>query len=179
MKETDEKLMRAYQLGESRAFETLYHRYSPKVYGYVRGRMRDPGAADDVFQAVFMKLHQSRNLYDTRCAFAPWLFTIARTVLIDHMRKAGRNEETPVEDIEALAEPVEMNVSTGSSALGVDMSVIPERQQQILAMRYQDDLSFEEIAEKLSTTPANIRQLVSRAVRRLKALQGKKGRAND
>src|SRR4051812_44748289 len=75
----DEELMHAYSQGDEKAFDTLYQRYSAKVYGYLRSSLKDQTMADDVFQATFIKLHKTRDRFDGRCTFAAWLFTICRS----------------------------------------------------------------------------------------------------
>jgi len=58
---SDEELMKAYQLGNAEAFELLYGRYSPRVYGYLCKKISNRVAADDVFQTIFLKLHKFRQ----------------------------------------------------------------------------------------------------------------------
>src|SRR6266481_6073957 len=88
---SDEELMALYQQGEEVAFNRLYLRYSDRVYGFLRKRLRDPQAANDVFQASFLKLHRSRDQFNPSFMFAPWLFAVVRTVLLD-WHKDSRNK---------------------------------------------------------------------------------------
>lgn len=164
--------MIAYQSGDSTAFEALYRRYSGKVYGYLSSRLRDDVQANDVFQGVFLKLHQSRAQYDPKFLFAPWLFTVCRTVLLDHLRRRDPLREAEVVDEEAhsaLAAPAPQEARDGAPGLGeVDLAGLPVKQREALELRYTQDLSFEEIAGRLRTSPANVRQLISRAIRKLR-----------
>ncbi|MCM2323359.1 MAG: sigma-70 family RNA polymerase sigma factor [Oligoflexia bacterium] len=168
MKGMDEEIMLAYQKGEPSAFEELYRRYSGRVYGYLRNRLADRGALDDVFQAVFLKLHQSRAQYDPAFPFAPWLFTICRTVLTDSLRKTQGGEHP------ALAQDAALMDAPAPALVAVEAPGLPElgglapQQREALELRYLKDASFEEIARKLGTSSANVRQLVSRAVRKLR-----------
>ncbi|MCM2279201.1 MAG: sigma-70 family RNA polymerase sigma factor [Oligoflexia bacterium] len=165
---SDEQIMQAYQKGEAGAFDAfneLYRRHAGKVYGYLSARERDRQAVDDAFQAVFLKLHQARGQFDPAYRFLPWLFTICRTVLNDGFRKKGRSESVaPAEDAalsEVPSEPAEV-------AVAADLSLLDGRQRQVLELRYLGDQSFEEIALRIGTTPGNVRQLVSRALRKLR-----------
>src|SRR5437868_3329601 len=91
---TDEELMLAYQQGDSSAFNELYERYSGRVYSYLEGKVFNKNERDDLFQAVFLKLHKSRHLFDPAFQFAPWLFTICRTTVLDFI-KASKADLLP------------------------------------------------------------------------------------
>ncbi len=171
---SDEELMVLYQTGSEAAFNLLYRRHSSKVNGYLRRRLRDPQVANDVLQGVFIKLHRSRHLFNASFAFSPWLFTIARTVLLDHLKHMKTEEiidgSAPIPESTSVDNP-----SSGSRAIP-ELTDLPEAQRSALELRYYQGLSFEEIAAKLDTTPGNVRQLVSRGIRQLRALmQGKGG----
>lgn len=164
--QSDEELMHAYQQGNDSAFEILYRRHSAKVYGYLKGRLKDQAFADDVFQATFMKLHQKRSHYDSSFPFTPWLFTVCRSAMVDAIRKKKRI----IEDLNA--EAVEKATAEAGAEKPVlpDMSALPETQRQAVELRYSQELSFDEIAKRLETSPANVRQLLSRAMKKLKLL---------
>lgn len=160
----DEELMEAYQQGDDTAFAELYRRYSPKIYGYLVNSLRDRPFADDVFQAVFLKLHHTRAHYDPAFPFLPWLFTVCKRVLIDCIRKKKNIHEESNE--EALNQAVAIGPKLAAEI--PDLGVLPEVQRKAVELRYQQDLSFEEISRRLETSPANVRQLISRALKRLR-----------
>lgn len=164
---SDEELMVAYQLGEAEAFEELYSRHAPKVLGFLRKKLNNDAQARDVFQATFLKLHKSRERYDTGFPFVPWLFTICRSELLDAMKKAHVKHEALVEAVPETAAFKE------EERREVDLGALPQVQRQALEYRYSQEFSFQEIAERLETSPANARQLVSRAIRTLRGIYGK------
>jgi RNA polymerase sigma factor (sigma-70 family) len=164
---SDEELMVAYQLGEAEAFEELYSRHAPKVLGFLKKRLSNDAQARDVFQATFFKLHKCRDRYDANFPFVPWLFTICRSELLDAVKKPHLARETLVQAVpettaEIAVEPENMELVS-----------LPQAQREALEYRYKGDFSFEEIAKRLETSPANARQLVSRALRTLRGLYGK------
>lgn len=174
---SDEDLMATYQRGEQVAFDVLYRRHSAKIYGFLKARVRQPGVADDLFQATFMKLHQSRSSYNPSFPFVPWLFTICRSVMIDSQRKTMRNlEDLDEEAIERAVAITPPHLETGPAAPGLDG--LPPEQRRAVELRYGEESSFEEIAARLETTPSNARQLVSRAIRKLRSMTGKNGDEN-
>jgi len=162
---SDEDLMRDYQGGDSKAFEILFRRHSPRVYGFLRSRIGDRTLADDLFQATFLKLHQARSRYDAAFPFLPWLFALCRNTLIDGLRERGRTLEDANSD--AIARAAATN-ETGPEL--PDLGSLPLDQRKAVELRYMEDLPFDEIARRLETSPSNARQLVSRGVRRLRDL---------
>jgi RNA polymerase sigma factor (sigma-70 family) len=167
---TDEELMIAYQKGESAAFDILYKRHSGRVYGFLKLRLRDRAQVDDVFQGTFLKLHDHRAQYNDSLPFTPWLFTICRSVLVDAVRKnATIREDHESIDIETVP------AQSPESALELpDLTLLSADQRRAIELRYRQELSFEEIAKKLETSPTNARQLISRAVTKLRNLSKSK-----
>lgn len=166
---SDEELMALYQTGNEAAFSCLYSRYEARVYGFLRKRVLDPHAANDLFQAAFLKLHRSKNQFNTSFLFAPWLFAVVRTTLLDWQREQkGKINSTEFKDDLAI-----QTESQRASIARADLSGLPDPQRSAVEMRYFDELSFEEIAMQLETTSGNARQLVSRGLKSLKALFAK------
>lgn len=73
---SDEELMTLYQDAREDAFRVLYDRHRGRMYGYLRKRLPNAEAANDVFQAAFLKLHRSKDQFDASYSFHPWLFTV-------------------------------------------------------------------------------------------------------
>jgi RNA polymerase sigma factor (sigma-70 family) len=161
--QNDEQLMLAYQLGDEGAFLELYRRHAGLVSGFLRGKLREEAMVNDVFQNTFLKLHKSRDRYRASLPFLPWLFTICRNEMIDAFRKKARTKETPVEILPEFA-----IVEDEEKLEPPDVTVLPPKQRQIIELRFQSELSFEEIALRLGTNPINARQLLSRAIKALK-----------
>ncbi len=159
----DEELMSLYLTGDQAAFSKLFARYERPVHSYLRHKLGKRELAEEVFQDCFMKLHRSRYLYDSKYPFKAFLFTIVRTVLIDHYRKAGRQQNISTEPLEstesALAEwPEEA------------MLYLAPREQTAIAGRYLDDKTFQELAIQLETSETNVRKIISRSLAKLKKI---------
>lgn len=162
---TDEELMKDYLEGDENAFKDLYHRYSGKIYAYLKRRLARKELVDDAFQGVFMKLHKSRDQYRQSLAFAPWIFTIARSVSIDVSRSTANYESKTTElDENSLTAPVLINQKLDSEMLS-DLSA---EHKQALKLRYEEERSFDEIAKVLDTSSSNARKIISRAIQKLR-----------
>ncbi len=157
--------MQAYQAGDNLAFEELYRRYSGKIYSSIGKRIFNRNEQDDLLQAIFLKLHKSRHLYSAKFLFAPWLFIISRSVLIDYI-KIKKHEETV--DNDQLEKYASSDSICSTENLSSALNELPDSQLKALEMRYGQGLEFSQIAERLETSSINIRQLISRAVRKLR-----------
>ena len=156
-----------YQNGNEEAFKLLYKRSSRKVYGFLLKRLKNNETANDIFQSTFLKLHRGRHLYNPKFPFLPWLYTICKNEMNDYFRKKMNHHEI----FNELA--IENAVAAPAFELP-DFSILPQSQKLALEMRYFDNLSFEEISKKLNTTSSNARQLISRAIRRIKGGENEK-----
>lgn len=180
---SDEELMLQYQGGSESAFQELYRRHGGRVYGYLRHRVEDSATADDLLQLTFMKLHKSRENYDPKLPFLPWLFWICKTVWLDHLRKlkgggkvTSLDPETqrglldqntvPAQDVQsAHADSVEQ-----LEKLAPAVAQLRKQEQEALDLRYTQELPFDEIAKRLGLSQVSARKRVSRAVQALKNL---------
>jgi RNA polymerase sigma-70 factor (ECF subfamily) len=168
--QTDEQLMRHYGAGEYGAFEELYQRHSGRIYAYLKSRTRQPGEAEDLLQVVFMKIHRYREGYDTTLPFLPWVFSITRHALIDHVRKhretlVESEELTRLADRKAETPPPPPRRSADWEAV---VKLLPDDQRRLLELRFTEGLSFDEIAEQLRVSPVSARKRVSRTIQGLR-----------
>lgn len=162
----DQALMRLYQSGDADAFAELYRRHAGRVRSYLLKRTPSAQDADELLQLVFLKLHQARHSYDPRHLVVQWLYVIARHSLIDFYRKKDRP-------------PVLLDTQDETAADGPEIpwNAVTGEQRQALEWRYLDEMSYEEIAQKLEKTEATIRQSISRTIKKLRASVSSKGSA--
>ena len=168
----DEDLMVMYQNGSESAFQVLYGRHSSKIYGFLRSRILQPEKIADIYQEVFVKIHRSKHLYNKSLPVLPWLFTVTKSVMIDEIRKDKKFKL--IDDDKDLDQiPSEIFESSVTSDTVFLIQKLPDSQKIALQMRYVDDKTFEEISETLNTSSENVRQIISRGIKRLKDLVNK------
>lgn len=172
-----EELMRAYQLGSTEAFSEIYRRISGRVYGFIYVRIKNRDEADEIFQKVLLKFHSIRHTYKPTLALMPWIYVITRSVLIDHVRKLARTTKLEKELQDLINEPIlEAEALDLNSLKDAGLSA---KQLEILSLRFENDFSISEISSKLGLTADNIRQLISRGIRKLRLSLGIKNNERE
>ncbi|OQB29433.1 MAG: ECF RNA polymerase sigma-E factor [Bacteroidetes bacterium ADurb.Bin174] len=157
---TDDILVKLYVEGNNAAFEVLLTRYQSKVYYYIFQIVRDKELTEDIFQETFIKaittIQQGR--YQDSGKFLAWINRIAHNLVIDHFRKQ-KNENTISADsydydIFQHADISDLSIEDILSNEQVLRDVVkmvnylPAVQQEVVRMRFFENLSFKEIAEK-------------------------------
>lgn len=173
---TDEELMRAYTKGDMEAYKILYQRHKSRVFGFLISRLKSKEEAEEVFQEVFIKLHNHRQNYRPDIPFLPWLFTVIKNTMIDHIRKQN-NFVKHIQVDSTLIEDAfhEYQESSCVSDNFTEFTHLSEEQKQMLNLRFNQDLSFTEIAEQMNISQPNARKIVSRAISKLRDLILDKG----
>ncbi len=171
---SDEALMEEVGQGSILAFQALYDRHHRAVYTFLLRSLGQRQLAEDLLQETFLRVFAHREDYRPTSAFRPWLFTIARNLLIDQLRQRGRRPELEgVEDLEVLANPGATPLQeTEARELGERLQAavlgLPLSQREVLLLSRFSGLSHAEIAELLGTSITAVRVTLHRALRRLR-----------
>ncbi len=159
-KTTDDQLVAAFINGDNAAFDTLLTRYKDRVHAYILRLVKDSDLADDIFQETFVKaimtIKQGRYTGDGR--FAAWITRIAHNHIIDHFRQekamstiSADNDVVDVLNRKELSEgTIEDEIirdQTLADVCGL-VDTLPDEQKTVLKMRYYENMSFKEIAER-------------------------------
>ncbi len=160
---TDETLVRLYVEGNNEAFNVLLDRYESKVFTYINYIVRNTEVAEDLFQDTFMRVVATLKggKYAEQQKFSAWLMRITHNILVDYFRhlkneKNISNDENEVDlfnDIKLADEDnVETQMIKSQNLNGVEriINMLPENQQEIIKLRYYQDMSFKEIATILN-----------------------------
>lgn len=165
---TDEELMTMYQASDYLAFEALYQRHAGRIFGYLSQKVNSE-TAQELLQDAFSRLHKSREKYNSQYPFLPWIFTIVRNLLRDYYKKAETQTILQSIDINTTPPTAERDM-TLDQLQGIEniLADLPQNQQRALRLRYQQNWTFEKIAQELETSPQNIRQLISRGLKKIR-----------
>ncbi len=166
----------AHAVAEPAAFAAIYDHYFPRVYNYVRYRVREPEVADDivaqVFEAALVKLGSYRP---ERAPFAVWLFAIARNAINDHLRAASRRQWLSFDALadrpgsEPYPEQVAIHNETRAELLTA-LARLGRREQDLVALKFGAGLTNRHIASLVSLSESNVGVILYRAVRQLRAI---------
>jgi RNA polymerase sigma-70 factor (ECF subfamily) len=172
----DEPLMARYLAGDHRAFEQLFTRFAPRVYGFFMRSFGEATVAEELVQTTFLNLHRSRATYRVDLPLRPWLFTIAASVRRDELRRRYRLKEDCDEEallraeattaMAARTEGERQRERTARVREAIDR--LPESQRVVVQLHRFEGLTFPEIAEILGTTALAVRARAFRAYETLR-----------
>jgi RNA polymerase sigma factor (sigma-70 family) len=171
---SDEELMLAVADGDSRAFDALYERHSPTVYGFVCRMVKNTALAEDLLQTTFLSVLRSKDRYEPGMKVVPWLVTIAANAARDSLRRQQRHA-VPVDDVSALdMGTVEQAPSDPGLRRKLEwaLAALPAQQREAVVMHKVHGLSFDDIAESLGVTSTAARIRAHRGYERLRELLG-------
>jgi len=167
MKLPDSRLIANYQNGDEQALATLIERHQRELFSFIFYKVLDEELANDFFQDTFIKiiLKLKEGKYAEKDKFILWAKRIASNLIIDYFRvksKYIKVSDTSYEDeefsifdtIKETEDNIEDRLILNQihSDLKNIMSLLPENQQEIIKMRFYDELTFKEIAELTNTS---------------------------
>ena len=151
---SDAALLLAYRRGRLDAFTTLYDRYGNRLFFYVRTLLGTADAAEDVVQEAFVRLLRVEPS-GPEVPLAPYLFTVARNLAVDALRRDGVREKLQA----SAAAPGSFPES--ESEFGELLESLPAEQREVVFLKIHTGLTFAEIADvtglKLPTVASRYR----------------------
>jgi len=183
---TDEILMVRYQRGERKAFVELVRRHNRPIYNFVLRQLRAPSLAEEVTQDVFMRLVQNAAEFKHEARFLTWLYTIARNLCIDQLRKLSHRRHASLDQPQAgqsdapllgdtLADPnPQASAERGALSSEVRSSIVkaidalPDDQREVFLLREVGNLPFRDIAEITGVAENTVKSRMRYALDRLK-----------
>ena len=156
---TDYELVELYENGNDNAFDELLQRHQSYVYSYILFLVEEE-RADDIFQETFTRAIMAirSHKYQTTGKFSAWLIRIAHNLIIDTTRETEsgklitQEKFTPgiLNDIRLSEGGIENNIIEEQKASQIRkmLDYLPDVQREVILLRFYEDLSFKEIAEK-------------------------------
>ncbi|MFA6136281.1 MAG: sigma-70 family RNA polymerase sigma factor [Candidatus Paceibacterota bacterium] len=182
-KENEKDLAERAIMGEAPAFGLLYDRYQPGIFRFIYLKVGHREEAEDLTHQVFLSAWQNINSFkDQGLPISSWLYRIARNKVIDHYRTKKN-----LIDIEKVTEEVVVEEKAGEETIKKmeievvyqSLSKLTPDQQEIIILRFVEELSYEEISKIIGKNQGAIRVLQFRAIRKLKKMIGKKENNQD
>jgi RNA polymerase sigma-70 factor (ECF subfamily) len=174
--ETDETLLKRYADGDESALVELTQRYFNMIYRYGYRFVHDAALAEDIVQDTFIKMWRSIDRFNESMTFRPWLFRIAHNTAIDQLRKKkairfsslgeeGTEERFSDEDTDVLEQTI---AQEERDTLTRSIEALPTHYREVLLLRAEDMLTFEEIAAVTGKPLNTVKSLYRRGLAILK-----------
>lgn len=165
-----ERLMGRYVDGSLEAFDELYRRVSPRLFGYLMRLTRHRERAEDLLQVTFGKVHRARGTYLRGAPVMPWLLAIARRSFYDaeRARRSRREDLTRKGDVPETVQPEEGLPIDVSDGLAQALAALPVRYREAIEMTKFASLSMSEAAVSLGTTESAVKLRVHRGYKLLR-----------
>jgi len=177
---SDERLLVRAAQTDIHAFAPLYAAYQPRVYRYLRLRVRSSEDAADLTQQVFIQALDALPRYHERgLPFAAWLFRIARNVAIDAQRR-NRNRYRDHATLDGLPEALLRSSGTGDDPeqavlrrerldrLRELLAALDAEQRELLSLRFAAGLSSREIAPVVGKREGAVKRQMTRIIQTLR-----------
>jgi RNA polymerase sigma-70 factor (family 1) len=161
------------QKGDLRAFDRLYHFYSPKLYRFAFSLLKNNEDAEGIVQEVFLILWNKRTEIDATKSFKSYLFTISHNLIIDKLRKRLKEKE-----YQAYLKGY-FNSFTMTPEQATDYSIIksqvdravedlPKKRKQIYKLSRENGLSHKEISKQLNISHKTVENQITLSLKYLK-----------
>lgn len=169
--------------GEEAAFREVVETWKDMVYNTVLGVVQHAEEAEDVTQEVFIQVYESISQFKGDSKLSTWLYRIAVTKSLDHLRKKKRkkrfaflqslfgvNEEEVRHDPEFLHPGVALENKENAKILFQAIDKLPDNQKTAFTLHKLEGLSYQEVAEVMETSVSSVESLMHRAKGNLRKL---------
>lgn len=174
---TDNQLVEQALAGSEEAFRALVVRHERRVYNLLARMLRNPALAEELTQEAFLKAFTRLRSFDPAYKFSNWILRIAHNAAIDAMRRRGPQEvsfDDPGEREESRLDAWLVDPASGDAAARLEqqdvgrllqaaMDRLRPEYRQVVVLRYQEDLGYEEIAEVTGLPVGTIKSHLHRA----------------
>ena len=171
-KPEDLDLVKEAKSGSISAFQTLYMRHLDAIYRYFFFQTKDKFLSEDLAQDVFIRIWKAVGSYDAKKgAFTSWMYRIAHNLLIDHYRSKKAlhlKEGLEASYSEDWLEKLDRNDKL--EKIKEALSKLPQDYQEVVILRFFEDLGVEEVSVIMDKSEENIRVIQHRAIRKLKEI---------
>ncbi|MGO8698832.1 MAG: RNA polymerase sigma factor [Limisphaerales bacterium] len=179
----DAELMLRVKGGDVLAFEALVVKYQQPIVNLMYRMVRDLDEAEDLAQNVFIRVFQSAHRYEVSAKFSTWIFTIARHLCLNEIRRRGRHQAESMESNQTDTDehgPRQFHDTAAVSATEAFLegelenkilqavADLPGKQRLAIVMCREEELSYEEIARALGCSLSATKSLIHRARETLK-----------
>jgi RNA polymerase sigma-70 factor (ECF subfamily) len=172
IEEEDAPLVKSLSRDNVLAFNTLFKRYSSRLYRFSHGYLKSDAESEEIVQEVFAKVWETRSQLKHELSFKSYLFTIAFNVIKKHFRAKAylseyfRNEMVDDLDIRTTQD---INYNSLKSYLSKIVDTLPERRREIFIKSRFEGLSIDEIARELDISHKTVENQITTALKYIRS----------
>jgi RNA polymerase sigma-70 factor (ECF subfamily) len=159
----------------------LVSRYQNRLYRFLLRLVRDRSEAEDLFQQTWIHVAEKIRSFDPNRNFDAWLFTVARNLAIDHLRRIRPSSlDQPVSDDESQGTALDRLVAKEPAALdrvlenerasrlGMALDELPLVYREVMTLRFEEEMKIEEIAQVLSVPLSTVKSRLRRSLEQMR-----------
>lgn len=181
-KEELKALVSGLKRGDRKAAKAFFSYFFDRLYRYFYFRTSSCEEAEDLSSQVFLKVFEAIGSYqDKGVPFSAWVFRIAHNLLVDYYRRHHHRLVESLDDLSLEVEAGTLDIeervlaSLTLEEIKNEIASLTFDQQEVLILRYLEELEIAEIAEVMSRNPSAVRALLRRALASLAKKIKKKG----
>ena len=159
---------------DTAAFGALYEKYKGPIYSHLFHLLRNDAKAEELAQETFLKVYRAKDNYKPQAAkFSTWLWTIARNLAFDSMRKKSEvllsnnadGEARTVDTFDSGKQTQEITLIEKADRQNLEDCVgeLVDLQKEALSLRVFSELSYDEISGVMKTSVSSVKSLIFRA----------------
>lgn len=159
--------------GDTEGLVGLMHRHQDRLFRFLLRLLGDEAMAEDVFQQTWLQVAERASRYDAARPFAPWLFTVARNLALDQLRRVRpqsleQNAELPAAP-GAQDDPLALALSSQRHGRLKDaVAALSALDREVLSLRFDADLELPQLAAALGVPLPTAKARLYRALARLR-----------
>ncbi len=168
-------LVRIAQTSDRAAFATVFDHFAPRLKSFMLRKGTSPELAEDLVQETMIAVWTKAGQFvPERGAASTWIFTIARNLRIDRLRRESAAHFIDLEGFDAPSEDASgdetINRRQEDSHVGNALAQIPAEQRELLILSYVDDIPQSLIAERLKLPLGTVKSRIRLAYRRMRKI---------
>jgi RNA polymerase sigma-70 factor, ECF subfamily len=170
-------LQRIAERGDAQAFKELFQSFAPRVKSYMMRQGADPTSAEELAQETLLMVWRKAGLYSSEKGSAStWIFTIARNLRIDRLRREVPWQELPEGHDEIRSDdPTPDEIVSSRERQGrtqTALATLPDDQKAVVSLSYLEGLSHSEIAERLDLPLGTVKSRMRLAYQKIREAVG-------
>lgn len=167
--------------GDLDALSELIERYQNRMYRFLLRIVREPAEAEDLFQQTWLRLVEKIRHFDANRNFEAWLFTLARNLAIDHLRRirpesldepigGDSHGATAGDQLQSRDRPVTEGILERERAgrLAEALETLPLSYREVLTLRFEEEMKLEEIAQVIGAPLSTVKTRLRRSLGQLR-----------